>query len=186
MMNISVLYSTALLTLLLLIGLMFFIRASAKDRTEVVRLMATQSQESLLEDLYQYFTNRSYRIASVLPEENQVKFEGFVRPSVFLAIFLSILAAVGLLCLTLVLSFVLPDWGTVLPGLTLLAPLAGLFYWKKAGRQEQVLLNVSSLDAEDSSKPEEGDRSLVTVVAHRDELAELQRVLQLQTWSESA
>jgi hypothetical protein len=183
-MNIPVLYSTAFLTILLLIGLMFFIRASAKDRTEIARLMATQPQEKLLNELYGYFTSRAYRIAAVMPEENQVKFEGFVRPSLFLAIFLSILAAIGLLCLTLVMSFVLPAWGQVLPLLTVLAPAAGWFYWKKAGRQEQVLLNVTSLEQEPST-PDQGDRSLVTVVAHRDELAALQRTLQLQTWSES-
>ncbi|MCU0523607.1 MAG: cofactor assembly of complex C subunit B [Elainella sp. Prado103] len=173
-MQTSVLASTALLTALLAVGLVFFIRAAAKDRTEVAKLLATQKGDPLLEQLQQYFAARSYRLATVNAAENQVIYEGMVRPSLFLAVFLSLLAGIGILCLGLVLSFVLPSLSPWILFLVLLAPVAGLFYWRKAGRPEQVALQVEFL-------PELGSaQSLLTVKAHRDELAALRQALDLK------
>ncbi len=178
-MQIPVLSSTLLLTVLLTVGLAFFIRASAKDRTQVSRLVAEQSQESLLEQLQAYFTERSYRIADVDAATNVVTFEGMVRPSLFLAVFLTGLASVGMLCLALVLALLFPRWSSAFPGLAVLAPLAGMFYWKKAGRAEQVLLQVETVAVDD--QPDLlSYQSLVTVTAHRDELIELRRSLPLK------
>jgi len=174
-MSLPVLPSTVFLTFLLAVGLFFFIRASTKDRIEVVRLRAEGEQRSVLESLQNYFLQRSYRIASVNAADNQVIYEGTVRPSWFLAIFLSLLAAVGFLCLALVLAFLFPSVSSGLPFLSLLAPAAGWFYWKGAGRQEQVLLQVESLSTEESIPI-----NVLTVTAHRDELAELQRALDLK------
>ncbi len=173
-MQNPVLASTALLTALLAVGLAFFIRASTKDRIEVSQFMAEQQGEPLLERLQQYFVGRAYRLAAVEAAENKVIYEGMVRPSWFLAIFLSLLAAVGLLCLALVLGMLVPRAATLLPGLVLLAPLAGLFYWRKSARPERVALQVEFL--QDAATP----RSLVTVTGHRDEVAELKQALGLK------
>jgi hypothetical protein len=170
-----ILSSTLLLTLLLAVGLFFFIRASVKDRTQQVKLLAEQPEESLLSQLQQYFDERAYRIAAVDATVNQVTFQGFVRPSWFLAIFLSLLAACGLLCLSLVLSMLYPTFGSIFLVLVLLAPIAGVFYWQKAGRPEQVYLKVEAIAGQDSIV-----QSLITVTAHRDELAALQEALQLK------
>ncbi|MBD1825385.1 cofactor assembly of complex C subunit B [Cyanobacteria bacterium FACHB-DQ100] len=173
-MTQPVIASTLLLTVLLMIGLFFFIRASVKDRTQEVRLLSDQSEDSLLSQLRSYFGQRSYRVAAIDAANNQVTFEGVVRPSVFLAVFLSLLASIGVLCFVLILSMVLPDWSNFWFGLLLLSPLAGVFYWKGAGRVEQVSLRVEpSLDA--------ASQSVITVKAHRDELAELQRFLELKS-----
>lgn len=175
-MTTTILYSTLLLTLLLSVGLFFFIKASVKDRTEAVRLISEQPQESLLAELQQYFTQRSYRVASVDAAQNQVIFQGLVRPSWFLAIFLTLLAAVGILSLALVLSILFPNLGIVFLGLEFLSPLAGVFYWQKAGRPEQV-----SLKFEDILSPEtQVVQSAIAVTAHRDELAALQQALRLK------
>lgn len=174
-MNTTVLSSTFLLTLLLAVGLFFFIRASVKDRTQQIKLLATEPEESLLTKLQQYFDQRAYQVTAVDPDKQQVTFQGVVRPSVFLAIFLTVLAAVGLLCLSLVLSFLYPTLTTLFLGLVLFAPVAGVFYWKKAGRSEQVSLQVEAV-----STPETGTQSLITVTAHRDELQELQQALKLK------
>jgi hypothetical protein len=53
------------------------------------------------------------------------------------------------------------------------APLAGRFYWQRASRTEQV-----SFALDETAQPESG--SILTVSAHRDELAELQRSLDLR------
>lgn len=171
-MNQTVIASTLLLTVLLLIGLFFFIRASVKDRTEEVRLVSNQPQDSLLDQLRQYFGQRSYRVAAIDATNNQVTFEGLVRPSWFLAIFLTLLASIGTLCLVLVLLMVLPEGSNIWFVLLLLSPLAGVFYWRGANRLEQVSLKVEAT-ANDTS-------SVITVKAHRDELAELQRLLSLK------
>lgn len=175
-MSTSVIPSTFFLTLLMAIGLVFFIRASVKDRTQVITLASKQSEVSLLTQLQQYFDQRAYRVISLDAAKNEVVFEGTVRPSLFLAGFLTLLAAVGALCLVLMLSYLVSDLSKIWLGLLLLPPLAGVFYWRGAERSEQVSLRVESMPDADA-----GTKSLITVKAHRDELAELQRILGLKT-----
>jgi len=176
-MDIPVLASTVLLTLLLAVGLFFFIRASVKDRTEVMQLVAEGEQTPFLETLQRYFTERSYRMATVDAATNQVVYEGTVRPSWFLAVFLSGLAGVGLLCLSLVLTILFPAVRYFAPSLALLSPLAGIFYWRQAGRKEQVSLQVEAFQTDAPSVV-----NVLTVKAHRDELIQLQRSLNLKPY----
>ena len=156
----------------MLVGLFFFIRASVKERTQEVKLVSEQAQETLLEQLQQYLQARSYRLTGVDAKQN-VTFEGFVRPSVFLAIFLTLLAAVGILCLALVASLLSPKLSVIFLCLVVLSPVAGVFYWQRAARSEQVSLKVETYS-------EKTSLSQITVIAHRDELLELQRALQLK------
>ena len=60
-----VLTSTLIITLLLAVGLFFFIRASTKDRIEQMVLETSDSEAVLLPRLEAYFTDRAYRIAAV-------------------------------------------------------------------------------------------------------------------------
>ncbi|XHX77823.1 MAG: cofactor assembly of complex C subunit B [Stenomitos frigidus ULC029] len=174
-MSASVLPSTFVLTLLMLIGLLFFIKASVKERIEVVRLSSEQPELSLLNQLQAYFTQRAYQVVATDAANLQLTFEGFVRPSLVLALFLTLLAAIGLLCLSLTLSYLFSGFSTLLLTLPLLSPIAGVFYWRKSARQEQVLLKVESNDASGLRSA-----SVITVTAHRDELAALQRHLPLK------
>jgi hypothetical protein len=171
-MQVPVLSSTLFLTVLLAIGLFFFIRASTKDRIEVTKLVTALSEESLREKVQQYFTQRAYRLAAVDAAEQRIVYEGFVRPSVFLAAFLTTLAAIACFCAALVLAFLFPDAARFFPLLVVLAPVAGVFYWQKSGRQEQVALRLEKLVAEGMPS-----QCLLTVTAHRDELAELKQSL---------
>jgi hypothetical protein len=174
-MDTAILPSTLLLTLLLSVGLFFFIRASTKDRTQKAQLVSSLDEASLLPRLQEYFRMRSYRVAAVDPVENQVTFEGLVRPSWFLTVFLTLLAAAGILCLSLVLSLLFPAFSTFFLAMVLLSPLSGFFYWKKAKRNESVLLKVEAAQIEPNYL------SKITVIAHRDELLELRRALQLES-----
>ncbi|OKH36378.1 hypothetical protein NIES2119_17175 [[Phormidium ambiguum] IAM M-71] len=167
-MSTTILSSTFLLTVLLAIGLFFFIKASVKDRTQVMQLISQEPIDSLLAQLQQYFTQRSYKVVALDAAQNQVTFAGFVRPSWFLAVFLTLLAALGILCLVLVLSFLFPQVSLLFFALELLSPVAGIFYWQKAGRQEQV-----SLKLENTQETE----NLITVTGHRDELSVLRETL---------
>lgn len=176
-MDTTILSSTLLLTLLLSVGLFFFIRASTKDRTQTVTLVSQQPEASLMAQLQQYFQARAYQVSQLDAENHSVTYEGFVRPSIFLAIFLTLLAAVGILCLALVWSILFPSLSQVLFSLVLLSPGAGVFYWKKAARSEQVSLKLEP----SSEQPQQ--QSQVTIVAHRDELIELARSLKLKQLS---
>ncbi|MDB9314860.1 cofactor assembly of complex C subunit B [Spirulina sp. CS-785/01] len=169
-MNPPILSSTLLLTLLLMVGLFFFIRASTKERIEQITLIAPDSQETLLPKIQNYFEGRSYQLAGVDAQTEQVTYKGLVSPSWFLAIFLSFLAAIGLLCLALVLNYLFPGVGNIFFGLVLFSPLAGYFYWKKSERVEEVLLKVESL-----ADGQQATQNLVKVRGHRDELAQLQQ-----------
>ena len=173
-MDTAILPSTFLLTLLLSVGLFFFIRASTKERTQTAQLISEEDEATLMPQLKEYFRSRSYRVAAVDREQNQVTFEGFVKPSWFLAVFLTLLAFAGLVCLSLVLSILFPSLRTFFLGLVLLSPMSGIYYWKKAGRLEKVLLKLETIPNQQHSS------SKITVTAHRDELIELQKALQLK------
>jgi Flp pilus assembly protein TadB len=165
--------STLLLTFLLLIGLFFFIRASVKDRTETVKLLAEEPQDSVLQQLQQYFSQRSYRVSLDEGSPNQLIFEGIVRPSWFLAVFLTLLAAIGLLCLALVLAFLFPAFSHFFFFLILVSPLTGWFYWRGAKRPERISLKVEAVNGVPGESV--ANQSLITLVAHRDELEIMQR-----------
>jgi Cofactor assembly of complex C subunit B len=168
----SVVGSTLLLTLLLVVGLLFFIRASVKDRTQVVRLSSIESDEWLLDQLKQYFADRAYQVMSIDADRNLVNLQGNVRPSIFLAFFLGSLALVGMICLVLVLEFSLPEGGIFWWLLLAIAPGAGFFYWKKANRPESVSFR---LEAGTGRGP-----SIIRLQAHRDEVESLQETLGLE------
>lgn len=168
-MNNSILTSTLVLIILSSIGLVFFIRASVKARIQQLQLIAPSPETDLLSQLQTYLQSRAYRIAQVTPTENQITFEGFVQPSWLLAGLLTLLAVGGSLCLGLTLSLLFPSYGSIFFWLVIISPLAGIFYWQKAGRSEQI-----SLKLDLSEVPEKP--SVVTITAHRDELTEIKKV----------
>ncbi len=171
-MNTPVLTSTFILTLLLAVGLFFFIRASTKDRIEQLVLETSELEADLLPRLQTYFADRAYRIAAVDRDTDIITFEGLVSPSVFLAVLLTSLAAIGAMSLALVLSMQFPAIGNIFWGLLLIAPLAGWFYWQGSARTEQVRLKVEAPDNLPSP-------TLIKISGHRDELAIFQSTLQL-------
>lgn len=164
--NTATIPSIFVLTLVLATGLFFFIRASAKDRTEQIELISNQPEATVMAQLQQYFDRRAYRVASIDKDNNSVTFTGLVRPSVFLAILLTLLASAGIFSLVLVLSMLFPSLSKLLLLLVLASPIAGIYYWKKAGRIEQVSLKV---------QPTDGDDVSIWVKAHRDEILELRQ-----------
>ncbi|TAD79065.1 MAG: cofactor assembly of complex C subunit B [Oscillatoriales cyanobacterium] len=173
MSNAVVVPSTLFLTVLMLIGLIFFIRASAKDRTELACYVPAALPEDQLRDrLRSYFGGRSYQLVDRDAANDRVTFEGLVAASPTLAVFLSILAAGGLLCLGLVLSMTVPQIQGAGLGLVLLAPAAGWFYQRKAQRTERVQLQLETNEA--------GAIARLWVKAHRDELIALEESLGLE------
>lgn len=158
----------------MMIGLIFFIRASVKDRTEQIELSTSESEDSILPKLQNYFDQRAYRVVDIDPLTTEVTFEGFVQPSVFMGIFLSLLSGVGLSCLVLVLFMLFPNMSQWFWLVLLLTPVAGTFYWKKAGRLEKVLLSIKP------SKNDDQTQNTIRVTGHRDELIQLRQNISFQ------
>jgi ABC-type transport system involved in cytochrome bd biosynthesis fused ATPase/permease subunit len=167
--TLPVLSSSLLLTGLLCIGLVFFIRAASKDRTQTVQFASAQPAAVLRQQLIDYFEHRAYRRQGEIEETDWLTFRGWVRPSVFLALFLVCLAVIGLLCISLVLAFLFPQSGRLPLMVVALAPLAAVFYWRQASREEQIAFKVLP----SSPGAVAPDRSLVTLQSHRDEAIQL-------------
>jgi hypothetical protein len=159
--------SILVLTFLMLVGLFFFLRASVKDRTEEAQLEFSVQPGQLESNLRTYLESRAYRLVD---EGDSLVFQGIVAPSRFLAVFLSVLAFAGLTCLSLVLATLLPRVGNLFLVFPLLSPVAGLYYWKRAGRSEQVTARIASAV---------GGSQLV-IQAHRDEILALKSFLKIK------
>ncbi len=158
--------STLLLTLLLTIGLVFFLRAASKDRTTQVEVHSPRPALEVLDGLSQWLQRRGWQPEAGDPERRTLRFRGQVGASTPLALLLSLLGAVGAACLGLVLRQLLPSlsWWPLL--LALLGPLAGVVYRQRAARQELVELRLIS--------PDDAAGSSLRLRAHRDELIALE------------
>ena len=159
--------STLPLTLLLVIGLVFFLRAASKDRTTVVEIRSSKPPLEVLPALAEWLQGRGWVAEETNPERRLLTFSGQVEASGALAVLLSVLGGVGAGCLGLVLSQLLPAlaWWPLL--LTLLGPLAGVVYRRRAARAETVELRLISHD--------EATGSALQMRAHRDELIALEQ-----------
>lgn len=157
-----------------MVGLVFFIRASTKDRIETLTLVRPVAPLTLLQTLTTHFEKRAYIITAAEAETQRVVLRGRVRPSLFLAGFLTLLAAIGGLCFALVLTNLWPAYGTEFLVLIGVAPAAGWFYWRGADRDEDIILQVRP---ESSSETPISPSATVTVTAHRDELIALEQNL---------
>jgi hypothetical protein len=159
--------STLLLTLLLAIGLVFFLRAASKDRTTVVDVTSPRPPVEVLEGVSRWLTARGWQSDGGDPSRQVLRFRGQVQASAPLALLLSLLGGVGAACLGLVLCQLLPQlaWWPLLLGL--LGPGAGLLYRRRAERPEIVELRL--LEGSPTSGCD------LRLRAHRDELIALEQ-----------
>lgn len=161
--------STLLLTLLLAIGLIFFLRAASKDRTTVLDFHSQRPALEVLEGLSRWLEDRGWQLDGGDKDKKLLTYRGRLAWSRGLAILLSALGAIGAGCLGLVLQKLLPVagwWPLLLIGL---GPLAGLFYAIKASREEAVELRLIS--------DHQHTCSSIRLKAHRDELIALESEL---------
>ncbi|NJK35021.1 MAG: cofactor assembly of complex C subunit B [Oscillatoriales cyanobacterium SM2_2_1] len=156
------LYSALVLTLLLVVGFVSFLRGAVKERTTVLELTAAEAD---LARLRTYFLQRGFSIRAIAPEREVVTLVGQVRPSWGLAVFLVMLTAVAIACLGVVVGTVLPDLAG-LPWLAAGSPVVGVLYWWRANRQEEVQIQWCP-------------PAMVRVRGHKDELTMMGRSLGL-------
>lgn len=161
--------STLLLTLLLAVGLVFFLRAASKDRTTVVEVQSPKPAVEVLEGLSQWLTERGWVAHGGDPSQQVLRFRGQVSSSLPLALLLSALGALGASCLGLVIRQLLPQLGWWPLLLALAGPGAGVLYTRRAARAETVELRLIA--------GAEGGTSSLKLRAHRDELIALELAL---------
>ena len=87
--------STLLLTILLAIGLFFFLRASSKDRTTIVEITSSQKPIEVLKVIYEWLDLRGWNQTGGDFDQRILIFKGQVVSSIFLAIFLGLLGGFG-------------------------------------------------------------------------------------------
>ena len=159
--------STLFLTILLAIGLVFFLRAASKDRTTSVDVQSPLSALEVLNGVSVWLEKRGWKKNGGNLEEKLLIFSGSVDSSTFLAIFLSCLGGLGSACLGLVLIQLYPAlnwWPLLLSAIG--APLAGIIYRIKSKREESLELKLLSSEI--------SNISILRIKAHRDELIAIQ------------
>ncbi len=163
--------STLLLTILLFIGLFFFLRASSKDRTTTVEVTSTKRPVEVLNLLCNWLKLRGWKQIGADTDKKILSFKGQVISSKLLAIFLSILGGLGSCCLGLVIVQLYPslNWWPILLGV-IGGPLSGVIYYKNSSREETFEFRL--VDSEEYQK-----LTLLRLRAHRDELIALETEL---------
>ena len=162
--------STLLLTILLAIGLFFFLRASSKDRTTVVEISSEKEPIQVLNALCEWLALRGWKQIGGDFEQKILIFNGQVISSNFLAIYLGILGFFGSCSLGLVIIQIYPvlSWWPILLGL-IGGPLSGIVYFKKSAREETFELRLIDKDLNKTTN--------MRLRAHRDELISLENEL---------
>ncbi len=162
--------STLFLTVLLAIGLGFFLRAASKDRTTIVDVQSPLPPLEVLNGVSLWLEERGWQKNGGNVEEKLLLFHGSVASSTFLAIFLSCLGGLGSACLGLVLIQLYPAlswWPLLLAAIG--APLTGIIYRIKSQREESLELKLLSSEL--------SNISILRIKAHRDELIAIQKEL---------
>ena len=162
--------STLLLTILLGIGLFFFLRASSKDRTTTIEFSSAQKPLTVLNVICEWLVLRGWKQIGGDFDQRILVFRGQVVSSKFLAFFLSVLGGFGSCALGLVFIQLYPGfgWWPILLGL-IGGPLSGIIYYKKSAREENFEMRLVSDD--------EDKLTCMRLRAHRDELISLENEL---------
>ena len=162
--------STLILTILLAIGLFFFLRASSKDRTTIVQVSSSEKPIEALNIICNWLISRGWKQIGVDTEKKKLIFKGQVISSKPFAIFLAILGGLGSCALGLVILQIFPNlgWWPILLGL-IGGPVSGIVYFKKSFREEIFEFRLVDF--------QEDKLTYFRFKAHRDELIALDNEL---------
>ncbi|GBG79591.1 hypothetical protein CBR_g29738 [Chara braunii] len=159
-------------------GLWSLVKRSAKSKivrkTFVVpgpKVPNSKPLKQLAGEISSFFTRNNFRIKD---SGEIVTFEGTMTPSRGQAAFLVFCTAVGLASVALVLTITAPQLGQNWYLLTTLSPLAGVYYWTRATRTEQIKVKMVLSDDESTTDVVvEGDDEQIDLL--RRELALMEK-----------
>ncbi|KAF5730831.1 hypothetical protein HS088_TW19G00431 [Tripterygium wilfordii] len=153
-------------------GLWSLIKRSVKSKivkkTFIVEGQGNKAPNRVAGEILSFFTRNNF----VVTERGEtVTFEGIMVPSRGQAALLTFCTCISLASVALVLTITFPDFGNNWFGITILSPLAGAYYWKRASRKEQI--KVKMIVAED------GTLSEIIVQGDDEQVEQMRKELQL-------
>ncbi|MQL96412.1 hypothetical protein Taro_029088 [Colocasia esculenta] len=119
-------------------------------------------------EILSFFTRNNF---SASDRGETITFEGMMVPSRGQAALLTFCTCISLASVALVLSIALPEGGNNWFWLTVLSPLAGAYYWKRASRKEEIKLKMMV--------GEDGSLSEIIVRGDDQQVEQMRKELQL-------
>uniref|UniRef100_A0A1J3CBW3 Protein COFACTOR ASSEMBLY OF COMPLEX C SUBUNIT B CCB1, chloroplastic n=1 Tax=Noccaea caerulescens TaxID=107243 RepID=A0A1J3CBW3_NOCCA len=120
-------------------GLWSLIKRSVKSKivrkTFVVSEGIKKEPKQVAGEILSFFTRKNFNITD---RGETITFEGKMVPSRGQAALLTFCTCISLASVGLVLTITVPDVGNNWFFITILSPLAGVYYWKKASRKEEI------------------------------------------------
>ncbi|KAL2939530.1 Protein COFACTOR ASSEMBLY OF COMPLEX C SUBUNIT B CCB1 chloroplastic [Bienertia sinuspersici] len=153
-------------------GLWSLIKRSVKSK--IVKKTFVQADEikkapnQLAGEILSFFTRNNFAVSD---RGETITFEGMMVPSRGQAALLTFCTCISLASVALVLTITFPDVGNNWFWITVLSPLAGAYYWKRAARKEQI--KVKMIVGED------GSLSDVVVQGDDQQVEQMRKELQL-------
>lgn len=142
-------YTSLGLFLLSLPGLWSLIKRSTKSKIVQKTFMVTKEDgkppNQIAGEVMSFFTRNNFVVAD---RGDTITFEGMMVPSRGQAVFLSFCTCISLASVALVLTITFPDVGDKWYWITALSPLAGVYYWRRASRKEQIKVKMVIADDE--------------------------------------
>ncbi|KAF5194585.1 Cofactor assembly of complex c subunit b ccb1 protein [Thalictrum thalictroides] len=96
---------------------------------------AKKEAKQVAGEILSFFTRTNFAVSD---RGETITFEGMMVPSRGQAALLTFCTCISLVSVALVLTITVPDVGDKWYWLTILSPLAGVYYWKRASRKEQI------------------------------------------------
>ncbi|XP_051114932.1 protein COFACTOR ASSEMBLY OF COMPLEX C SUBUNIT B CCB1, chloroplastic [Andrographis paniculata] len=127
-----------------------------------------KSPNQVAGEILSFFTRNNFAVAD---RGETITFEGMMVPSRGQAALLTFCTCISLASVALVLTITFPDVGNNWFSLTILSPLAGVYYWKKASRKEQIKVKMTVGD--------DGNLSEIMVQGDDQQIEEMRKELQL-------
>ncbi|XP_050234699.1 protein COFACTOR ASSEMBLY OF COMPLEX C SUBUNIT B CCB1, chloroplastic [Mercurialis annua] len=119
-------------------------------------------------EILSFFTRNNFVVTD---RGETVTFEGIMIPNRGQAALLTFCTCISLASVALVLTITLPDFGNNWFWITILSPLAGAYYWKRASRKEQIKVKVMVAD--------DGKLSEIIVQGDDQQVEQMRKELQL-------
>ncbi|KAK6128479.1 hypothetical protein DH2020_037763 [Rehmannia glutinosa] len=153
-------------------GLWSLIKRSVKSKVVKKTFIAEGAEKKapnqVAGEILSFFTRNNFAVSD---RGETITFEGMMVPSRGQAALLTFCTCISLASVALVLTITFPDIGNYWFGLTVLSPLAGVYYWTKASRKEQI--KVKMMVAED------GTLSEIVVQGDDQQVEQMRKELQL-------
>ncbi|MCO5556005.1 hypothetical protein L7F22_009549 [Adiantum nelumboides] len=108
-----------------------------------------KAPKQLAGEITSFLTRKNF---AVTDRGDTVTFEGTIAPSRAQAAFLIFCTCISLASIALVLTITVPDVGDKWYLLSALSPLAGVYYWARASRKEQIKVKMIVADDESSTE----------------------------------